>query len=356
LREGAVAPTIDHVVWLVALTVLTLAGACYQAVASARARRRFPPPGCFIGVDGHRLHATCVGVGETTVLLESGVAASSLSWTRVQPALAAFSRACAYDRAGLAWSDAPVRPRTVERILDELNAVGGGVAGDGRAVLVGHSFGALIVRAYAARRPDRVVGLVLVDPPVEWFTITPERRRLLRGARYLSLVGVVLAHLGVVRAALALLTGGAPGASRAFVKAFGPTAARTLERLVGEVRKLPPEVHPVVEALWCQPKCFRAMASYLNVLETEGAGLGAVRPPPDVPVIVISGGHQPRDLVDAQRRFGGAALRRQIIAHGSGHWVPFDEPGLVVDSVRELVESAAGDQPGLPRRDRTRAI
>jgi pimeloyl-ACP methyl ester carboxylesterase len=223
-------------------------------------------------------------------------------------------------------------------------------------VLVGHSFGALIVSAHAARHPDSVAGVVLVDPPVEWLTITPERRRLLRGARLLSRFGVILARLGVVRAALALLTGGAPGASRGLVKLFGPTTARTLERLVGEVRKLPPEVHPLVEALWCQPKCFRAMAAYLHVLETEGPELAAVRPPPGVPVIVISGGHQPRHLVDAQRRFGGAALRRQIIAHGSGHWVPFDEPGLVIDAVRELVESAARDQPGLPRRDRTRAI
>ncbi len=64
------------------------------------------------------------------------------------------------------------------------------------------------------------------------------------GAVLLSGFGALLARLGVVRMCLALLTGGAPAAPRYFVKVFGPTVARTLERLVGEVRKLPPELHP----------------------------------------------------------------------------------------------------------------
>jgi hypothetical protein len=51
-------------------------------------------------------------------------------------------------------------------------------------------------------------------------------------------VGALLAHVGIVRGCLALLTGGAPSAPRHFVRIFGPTTARTLERLVGEVRKL----------------------------------------------------------------------------------------------------------------------
>ena len=88
------------------------------------------------------------------MLLEAGVAASSLSWARVQPALAEVTRVCAYDRAGLAWSDAASSPRTFARILDDLEAVaatlGAGpwaALGAGRRViLVGHSFGSLVVR------------------------------------------------------------------------------------------------------------------------------------------------------------------------------------------------------------------
>ena len=103
-----------------------------------------------------------------------------------------------------------------------------------------------------------------MDPPTEWLTVTPRRVHLLRRGIRLSKVGAVLARLGIVRASLALLTGGAPAAPRRFSQLFGPTAARTLERLVGEVRKLPPEVHPMVKAHWSQPKCFTAMADYLG--------------------------------------------------------------------------------------------
>ena len=131
---------------------------------------------------------------------------------------------------------------------------------------------------------------MLVDPPSEWVHMDQRQARLLRGAMQLSRLGGILADLGVVRACLALLTGGAPVAPRHFVKVFGPTTARTLERLVGEVRKLPPEIHPVVQALWCQPKCFRAMADYLRALPDVAVSAAQLEPLGDGPLVVISSG------------------------------------------------------------------
>ena len=208
-----------------------------------------------------------------------------------------------------------------------------------RYVLVGHSFGSFVIRAYAARHPESVGGLVLVDPPTEWLTMTPQRARMLRGGRQLSRIGSLLARMGVVRASLALLTGGAAGAPRRFVKIFGPLAARTLERLVGEVRKLPPDVHPILQALWCQPKCFDAMADHLLVLERDGMCMGASIPPPNVPVTVISSGDQPPEQIAAHRMLAErSTFGRHVIATRSTHWVQFDEPDMVVALVRELVE------------------
>ena len=326
-------------VLVLALVLLAGAGALYQAVGARRHRRLFAPPGDLIDVGGHRLHALCRGDGRPLVLLESGIAASSLSWAIVQPEVARFTRVCAYDRAGLAWSDVPSCPRTFARIVDELAAVVAHVGGS-PCVLVGHSFGSFIVCAYAVRHPRDVAGLVLVDPAMEWLTMTPQRARMLWGGRHLSRIGAVLARLGVVRACLALLTGGAPGAPRRFVRIFGPTAARTLERLVGEVRKLPPDVHPVVPALWCQPKCFHAMADYMLTLEREGPSIAAVVPPREVPVVVISSGGQPPEHIAAQGELAERSLQgRHVVAAGSGHWVQFDEPERVVVAIRELVES-----------------
>ena len=322
----------------VVLTLLAV-GILYQEIASRRYRRQFAPPGVLIDVGGHRLHVTCRGSGGPVVLLESGIAASSLSWAVVQPEIATFTRVCAYDRAGLAWSDVSSCPRSFEQIVDELSTVLTRVAPAERYVLVGHSFGSFVIRAYAARHPGSVHGLVLVDPPTEWLTMTPQRARMLRGGRQLSRIGALLAHIGVVRTGLALLTGGAAGAPRRFVRIFGPTAARTLERLVGEVRKLPPDVHPIVQALWCQPKCFYAMAEHLLVLERDGISMGALIPPRDIPVIVISSRDQPPEQIAAHRLLAErSAEGRHVIAAGSAHWVQFDEPELVVALVRELVE------------------
>jgi pimeloyl-ACP methyl ester carboxylesterase len=329
------------VVFLGALAALLALGVLYQRAGLRRERQRFAPPGLLIDVGGHRLHATCVGRGSPAVLLESGIAASSLSWAVVQPEIAKFARVCSYDRAGLAWSDAASCPRTFDRIVDELSTVLANVAYGERYVLVGHSFGTFIVSAYAMRHPTDVAGVVLVDPPTEWLTMTPYRAVLLWRGRNLSRIGAVLAHVGVVRACLSLLTGGVPGAPRRLVKLLGPTAARRVEHLVGEVRKLPADVHPIVQAHWSDPKCFHAMRDHMLALKRHHASIAAIRLPRDVPLVVISGGDQSPEELAAHRKLSAtSSAGRHLIANRSAHWIQFDQPDLIVGAVRELTESA----------------
>jgi pimeloyl-ACP methyl ester carboxylesterase len=327
---------------------LVAAGVLYQRIGLTRQRRQFAPPGQMIDVGGHRLHATCRGTGSPIVLFESGIAASSLSWSLVAPAVAKFARACAYDRAGLGWSEppsseirsheTPLHPWSFERIVRDLCALADHIGPQQKFILVGHSFGSFVVRAFAARRPEQVVGLVLVDPATEWLAATSQRVRLLRGGRQLSRVGALLAHVGVVRACLALLTGGAPAAPRNFVKIFGPTAAHTLERLVGEVRKLPPELHPTVRALWCQPKCFHAMGDHMSVLERGDPLITGVTLRRDIPVIVLSGGNQPAEQLAAHRLMAEASDRgHHVVASRSAHWIQFDEPELIVGVIKDII-------------------
>jgi pimeloyl-ACP methyl ester carboxylesterase len=321
------------------LALLIGAGALYQFIGSRRGARKYAAPGMMIDVDGQHLHVICAGNGRPTVLFESGIAASSLSWARELRDVATFTRACAYDRAGLGWSDPSKAPRTVARMLREVRGVLAKVATAGPHVLVGHSFGAFLVCAYASRHPDDVAGLVLLDPPSEWHEITREQAYLLWGGIQLSRIGGILARLGVVRACLALLTSGAPGVPRHFVRIFGPTAAHTLERLVGEVRKLPPDVHPIVQTIWCQPKCFQAMADHLAALEETAAVVGAVTSLPNVPLVIISSGDQSPDTIAKHRALARLSSQsRHIIATRSGHWIQFDEPDLVVTAIRDVVD------------------
>jgi pimeloyl-ACP methyl ester carboxylesterase len=93
------------------------------------------------------------------------------------------------------------------------------------------------------------------------------------------------------------------------------------------------------------------MSAYLAVLADEAAAIAAITPPPNIPVVVISGAHQPASEVAAHRRLAAASPGgRHLIAEKSGHWINFDEPEVIVDAVRTLiaalgVDSARGRPP-----------
>ena len=314
-------------------------GALYEFVGGRRAARRYAAPGMMVDVGGPRLHVVCAGSGSPSVLFESGIAASSLSWSRVMPDVAAFTHACAYDRAGLGWSDPARGPRTVTRMITELRMILAKTGTGTPNVLVGHSFGALLICAYASAHPSHVAGLVLLDPPSEWHEMTREQGRMLRGGIQLSRVGAVLAQLGIVRACLTLLSRGAPGVPRHVVRIFGPTAASTLERLVGEVRKLPADVYPMVQALWSQPKCFRAMADHLEMFEETAACVAGVTSLSDVPLVIVSSADRSPEMIAKHQELAHLSSHsRHLVATKSGHWIQFDEPELVVEVIREMVE------------------
>ena len=320
------------------ISALVAAGVAYQLVGLRLDARRYPPPGTVLDVGGRALHVICRGSGSPVVAFESGIAASSLSWTRVLRDVAEFTRGCAYDRAGLGWSEPSRVPLNTELMLESLRAVVTHAGGADGAVLVGHSFGALLVCAYASQHPRETAGVVLLDPPSEWQQITRQQRWRLRGGIHLSRLGGLLARLGVVRACLALLTGGAPGVPRNFVRILGPAASRELGHLVGEVRKLPPDVHPLIQTLWCRPKCFRAMAEHMASLEQATATVGRITVLPDVPFVVISSGEQPAEILDRHRQLANLAPQgRHVIATRSGHWIQFDEPELVAECIRRIV-------------------
>ena len=114
---------------------------------------------------GRHLNLRCSGSGAPAVILESGAMADSMAWSKVQPLLARSTRVCAYDRAGLGFSDAGPLPRDLDADVSDLRALVQAAKIDAPVVLVGHSLGSTIVRRYAERWPSDVSGLVLVDPP-----------------------------------------------------------------------------------------------------------------------------------------------------------------------------------------------
>ena len=145
--------------------VMTLLG--FSALGSLAVEPSAPelesPPGVMVELGGHRLHIHCTGEGSPAVIFESGLGGTSLDWSRVQPEVSEFTRACSYDRAGYGWSEPGPSPRHAVRLAAELDRLLLSAGVPPPYVLVGHSFGGLTIRILAARREQTVAGLVLVD-------------------------------------------------------------------------------------------------------------------------------------------------------------------------------------------------
>jgi pimeloyl-ACP methyl ester carboxylesterase len=196
--RGWVAWGLGALLGLVAL--LAGGGLSYQALATARDVRAYPPPGQLVDVGGYKLHIRCMGQGSPTVVLESGAAGPSPLWGWVQPEIATTTRVCAYDRAGLGWSDPSPHPRDAATITAELHALLQRANVAGPYVLVGHSFGGKYVRLFAARYPVETAGLVLVDAShPDQFTRIPEGRAEYAAPARMARLFPVLARLGLLR-------------------------------------------------------------------------------------------------------------------------------------------------------------
>jgi pimeloyl-ACP methyl ester carboxylesterase len=321
---------------------LVAAGLIYQAVGAAADRRRYPPPGRMIDVGGRKLHLLDDSASGPPVIFEAGISATCLNWTRVRAEAAGFARACAYDRAWLGWSDPAPSPRTTANILDDLRAMLEAAQIPRPYILTGHSFGGMLVRAYAARYPDHVAGLVLVDPlsPAEWLDPPPAHTRMLRLGIKLSKRGALLARIGLVRAPLALLISGGRRVPQWMAKLSSGRGESVISRLVGEVRKMPEETWPMVRAHWCLPKNFQGMEAYLESLPASAAEAAALAEPNAIPIIVLSAANAtPEQLEEREAIVRRSPRGRHIIARRSGHWIQLDEPELVVEAIREMIEA-----------------
>jgi pimeloyl-ACP methyl ester carboxylesterase len=329
------------------LAAVLCGGYAYQRRGAARDRERLAGRGerALVHLSAavplrRRMHCYRTGQGSPAVILESGIAASSLSWAPVQQQVEQLTTVLSYDRAGFGWSDPAAGARTPQRLAEELRALLTVCAIKPPYLLVGHSFGGLIIRAYAQLYPNEVAGLVLVDAlsPREWAAPGRSKRRMIRGGILFSLAGAALASVGVVRLCLTLVSRGRRTGPRAVLRSFGPTATTTVERIVGEVAKMPRELWPYVRAYWSVPSSFLTMARYFAGLEKSSAEMLVPAALPPIPLAVISAA-----TPDARRREWQKELaalcpdaKHQVLDH-CGHWVQLDRPDVVAQAIASIV-------------------
>jgi pimeloyl-ACP methyl ester carboxylesterase len=149
----------------------------------------------------------------------------------------------------------------------------------------------------------------------------------------------VLASLGVLRASLWLLQRGNREAPRGVLRLFGSQATETVERILRELAKLPPDVVRLIRARWSVSRFFWTMAAYIQAVPRCAAELQGCVIPAQVPVTVLSGAHQPEVRLEEHAAIvARSAHGRHTMAGKSAHWIHLDQPELVAQAVREMTE------------------
>ena len=266
----------------------------------------------FVQVDGHRMRVKTAGVahardGVPAVVFEAGMRSPLDAWLGVPPAVAAFAPVVAYDRMGNGQSESDGQPPTPPHVARRLHALLAQLGLAPPYVLVGHSWGGLLIRNFAALYPGEVAGLVYVDPT--------DARSEEQSMAYYKARGFSEDQVPAIRAARQ--------------QTFSP----------------PPGTE---------------MAVAMDLERTHFAALRALPPPPDVPVAVLMAVKydpspwagepcQPRECYDrwVQLRTGwlmplvqASSNGTLTIATNSGHNMQRDDPALVVSAIRRVVTVA----------------
>jgi pimeloyl-ACP methyl ester carboxylesterase len=307
--------------FILAVLFLAAAGFIYENVSEARDRRFNPMPGRLVEVNGHKMHILCVGEGNPTVILDSGLGDSYLSWRKVQPQIAGFTRVCAYDRAGLGYSEPSNGPRTSEVIVGQLHALLQAAGITPPYVLVGHSMAGFDVRLYAKAYPSEVVGMVLVDAShPDQDNRFPSELKAMEGSWLREQTFI------------------------AYTTPFG------IPRLLGFC-----DDDPVERAAGCNWNSSREQIAEMNAFPESAAQTAKTGSLGDMPLAVLS--HDPDKLSTdlppdiakstnqvwekMQEELAHLSTRgMQTISKNSSHYVQLDNPELVISTVRNVVDQA----------------
>jgi pimeloyl-ACP methyl ester carboxylesterase len=291
-------------------------------------------PGEMIDIGGRRLHVLRRGHGGPTVVLEAGGAGSSAIWWPLQDQLSALTSVVCYDRAGLGWSDAAPLPRTIEQRATDLATMLAKADVAPPYVLVGLSYGGPLIRLFAARHPQQVAGMVFVDIAHEAVFTTPGAQTYLRRSSTGLRLVAWLAKIGLLRLLRMRGLAQSPPAL--------PLSPAQIEALNSRYPTAP----------W-----FRTGADEFTSMLRIGdsmSGLAEAGTLGNIPVAVISHGKPfpgPFAVLETNHLQGQrqlAALSRNslfVVAEHSSHAVPLEEPEVVIDVIRRVVESARNGTP-----------
>ena len=277
--------------------------------------RLYPPRGQYFA----GLHFYCQGAGDPTVIFEAGLGATYLDFMTIQKQVAQFTRACTYDRAGLGWSKGSSRPRTAQNAAEELLVALGQAGITNPVLMVAHSYGALVAESIAVEAPDKLAGLILLDPSY------PAEVRL-EGAPSTALAPVLpfLIAMGAWR-------------FRNLFDRHDPRYSPEADREIGALTNRSTHLITFIQEI-------QALGESSHFLEIHF--LDAHAPPlTDKPVMILA-----RGTPDGAKNLASRHGQQMQLAHAfplgsfeviaaADHFIYLDNPEIVVARVRETVQA-----------------
>lgn len=337
---------------LVVTALLLSAGFLYQWFGGLLDQKRLRRPGRLVALgDGPCLYMVEAGRrgGAPAVVFESGFGATSLNWMHIQAALADRVHSIAYDRCGLGWSSAPLSERTPHHVARELRDLLHAAGIEPPWILVGHSFGGLVVQQFALDYPEETAALVLIDPmrPIEWPPFNAATDARVRRAQRLAGVGRICARIGLTRLAARSHFCCSGRLSGFLIRLAGRHGNHLAGRLDTEIGKMPPEIRPSIAAHWSSPRFYRGLLAHLNAVTATAKQMSQPEAIGELPVTILT----PASAEPMLNMEQYGPLSRHIVARQSLHWIHLDEPELVVqiilDTVAQVASADRGAQPWL---------
>jgi pimeloyl-ACP methyl ester carboxylesterase len=310
-----------------------LSGIIYQYIATKYSKFKYPPRGKMIDLGGYRLHM--VEQGEKwkgpVVIIDAGIASNSLDWSLVQPEIAKFAHVITYDRAGYGDSDRSPLLRNSENMMKELHVMLQNANIPAPYILVGHSLGGLNVRLFNHLYPQEVAGIILVDAAHE--------EQLEKTSKYLPLPSVLSFWIAKIALYLGVLH--IPKIKKIFFSDKFEKFSPEIQRIYFAKKIIAKNIDTTFEELFLIPKDCNQLKKYSDTII-------------DKPLIVISAGKglECKNQFKCEEEFNemNAVLRalqadlvkkssnsKQIIAEQSGHVIGYDQPEIIIDTVREMV-------------------
>jgi pimeloyl-ACP methyl ester carboxylesterase len=332
----------DIVLVLFVLVILcTIGGAIYEVIGRRRAGNEFPPMGELVDIGGRRIQLDCRGAGTPTVVFESGLDLNgSLSWSAVHAEIAKATRACAYSRAGIMWSDPSGRARHGKTIAEDLHLTLLNAGEKAPYVLVGHSLGGLYIMIYTKYFRSEVAGLVFVEAAHPDYAERLKAVPSLSNPAWLHRIekaGAALAWTGIARAAVVPLLERSPrehwflrnrpAFATDAVLAYSPTSLDSMlkethafgETLVeaGTARQL--NDRPVFVLTGTQPMPAEVL-TFLKLTPEQGRLYQEIW----------------KNMQDDEASWSTQSQHQVVF--DAGHYIQFDRPNVVIAAVLSVVD------------------